>query len=70
MTPFSALMLWMGLCWLVYRCKVEPLQPDKLEDNLGDVDVRSREFQVALKNASWWDEPQINVALSRRGRVR
>lgn len=65
MTPFIAFCLWLLACWLVAR-RVQPLQPDRLEDDLGDVDVTERRFQVALREAEWWERPAVNLRLSRK----
>lgn len=68
MSAFEALMLWMGLCYLVYQCRVEPLQPDRLEDDLTDVDLSDVHRQREIRNADWMDRPIVNVVLSRRFR--
>lgn len=63
---FVLFMLWVCACWVVYQLTVRPLQPDRLEDDLGDVDLRRR--PRVLSEASWWDDPIVNVTLSRRVR--
>ena len=66
MTPFLAFCFWLGMIWLIYQCKVAPLQPDKLEDDLGDLDMT--EYRRTLREQAYWDEPCVNVMLSRRGK--
>lgn len=66
MTGFTLFMFWLGACWLVGYLVSKPLQPDQLTDDLGDLDVDAREFQVALKNQAWMDRPVINLRLSGR----
>ncbi len=39
MTAFTAFMLWVFLCWLVWSLTHHPLQPDQLTDDLGDVEL-------------------------------
>ena len=66
MSLFTAFMLWVFLCWLVVSLTERPLQPDRLEDDLGDVDLAERSRQVELRNTLWWESPVVNVVLSRR----
>ena len=66
MSLFTAFMLWVFLCWLVVSWTERPLQPDRLEDDLGDVDLGERSRQVELREALWWESPVVNVVLSRR----
>lgn len=65
-SAFEAFAFWVVLCWLVYQCKVEPLQPDQLEDDLTDVDLSERSRQLELREAAWLDRPVVNLRLSRR----
>ena len=64
MSAFEAFMFWIGLVYLIYLCKVEPLQPDKLEDDLGDLDMT--EYRRTLDEQAWLDRPVLNVTLSRK----
>lgn len=66
LSAFQAFCFWMVMCWLVYQCRVAPLQPDQLQDDLADVDVddvhRRREM-IAWENR---DRFQVNLKLSGR----
>lgn len=66
MSAFTAFMLWVFLCWMVVSLTERPLQPDRLEDDLADVDLSERSRQVELRNTLWWESPVVNVVLSRR----
>lgn len=69
MTAFEAFMFWLGMCWLVYLCKVEQLQPDQPEDELADVDLSDVHRRRVVAEADWRDRPVVNVRLSGRWRA-
>lgn len=49
MSAFSAFMFWMVMCWLVYLCRVEPLQPDQDTDvDEAYVELPTREINERL----------------------
>ena len=48
----------MLLCWLVWQCRVEPLQPDQPEDDLGPIDISDVHRRRCMEEAEirgWLD---------------
>lgn len=64
MTAFSIVMLWLGACWLVATLTAKPLQPDRLEDDLGTVDPAT--VRRARREAAYQARPWVNLVLVRR----
>lgn len=67
MSGFQVFGLYLLVCWLVIQWRSRPLQPDQLVDDLGELDMADRNRQLAIRESNWWDDPIVNVKLSRRG---
>lgn len=64
MTVFAVFSLWCGLVYLLIQ-RSQPLQPDKLEDDLGeDLDMAARAYRKLVAEAEWLAAPKINLKLS------
>lgn len=68
MTVFTVFMLYLAALWLVVKLTERPLQPDQPEDDLADVDMTDVHRQRVVREACWWESPQVNLVLSRRHR--
>ena len=64
MTAFSLVMLWLAAIWLVYTWRESPLQPDQLEDGLGELDMSELAYRRLMREADWLSAPKINLRLS------
>lgn len=65
MSLFTLFMLWLAACWAVVSWTERPLQPDRLKDGL-DVDLSDVHRQRVIREASWWENPQVNLKLTGR----
>ncbi len=63
MTVFAVFSLWCGLVYLL-AMRPKPLQPDKIEDELTDLDMAEVAYRRLVREAEWLAAPRINVRLS------